>query len=613
MFPGSRHAEMQKADAIRVGADRWVARASLLTPRSAIDSHTAPRISGNQRAMEITADDTNLANVFEERAEYLSRADLEQWTEITADNRRVLAKLKGPGAKLLTGPRGSGKSTLLRAAYFDLLDGDQVLPVYVNYARSLALEPLFHHNANALAIFRQWVLMKVVVEVTKSFEELGMASPTGLEELASIGERYIDALAVSSEPPEMPAAISPTTLVKHLEGWARHASRKRVVLLLDDAAHAFSPQQQREFFEIFRELRSSRVAPKAAVYPGITSYSPFMHVGHEAELIESWYRPDSDDFLPTMRALVDRRLPKSLLERLDGREELVDLLALASFGLPRGFLVMLSQLLGVEEDETTVPSRKAADGAVASQAASVRGIFGSLADKMPRYKRFVEAGAELERAVASGLARFNRQRSTEGKGVVVGLAGPLGPELSKVLEMLEYAGVVRKAGTVSRGVKGVFHRYELHYAIVIRENALSLGRSPSTAAIIEALRTRDAHAFMRSRGTALLGGDFTQRCTLDLAPCQYCGTPRMSDEAQFCMKCGRPLTEASIYEELLKASIDRLPLTPKKLAGLKKHTAIRTVGDILLDDESREIRKVPYVGPIWSARIHNHADEFVSV
>lgn len=558
-------------------------------------------------------DEATLANVFEERAEYLSRVDLQQWTEVTPDSRKALAKLKAPGAKLLTGPRGSGKSTLLRAAYFDLIEGQQVLPIYVNYARSLALEPLFHHNANALAVFRQWVLMKIVIDASKAFEEVGAEMPSDLADLSKDAAAYVEALAVSTDPPALARPVSPAAMVQMLERWARTMGRKRVVLLLDDAAHAFSPQQQREFFEIFRELRSSKVAPKAAVYPGITSYSPFMHVGHEAELIEAWTRPDSDDYLRIMRSLVARRLPPALVERLDGREDLVDLLALASFGLPRGFLVMLSQLLGVEEDEDTVPTVKAADAAVATQASSVRGIFSSLAVKMPRYKRFVDVGSELERAMSRSLATFNRTREPAAKGVIVGLADPLSPELTKVLEMLEYAGLVRSAGTVSRGVKGVFNRYELHYAVVIVENALSLGKSASTSATVEALRTRDAHAFMRSRGTALLGADFAERCTLDLAPCQFCGTPRTSEVAQFCMKCGRPLSDASIYHELLKASIDQLPLTPKKLAGLLEHTSIRTVGDILLDDESKELRSVPYIGAIWSSRIHNYADEFVSV
>jgi ABC-type molybdenum transport system ATPase subunit/photorepair protein PhrA len=566
-----------------------------------------------------SAEETNLASVFEERAEFLSRADLKQWTQITPNNRQVLSKLKGPGAKLLTGPRGSGKSTLLRAAFFDLIESDAVLPVYVNYARSLALEPLFHHNANALSMFRQWALCKIVVGAQDACAELSATPPPSLVRLSHGAQAYIDDLGAGREPESLQKALSPGALTRLLESWAMELGRKRVVLLLDDAAHAFSQQQQREFFEIFRELRSSRVAAKAAVYPGITSYSPNMHVGHEAELIEAWYRPDADDYLSTMRSLLDRRLPASLLDRLAGREELVDYLALGSFGLPRGFLVMLRQVLGVEEDdanyagELVTPTKRAADRAVNAYAQSVRGIFVSLAEKMPRYRRFVEVGSELERAMARALTQYNSRQSPSTKAVVVGIAEPLGPQLSRVLAMLEYSGAVRKNETVSRGEKGVFQRYELHWALVIQENALSLGRSVSVAAINDALSLRDAHAFVRSRGERLLGSDFAERCTLDLAPCQACGTPRVSEEAQFCMKCGRPLSEASIYEELLKAPIDRLPLTPKKLTGLKAHSALRTVGDVLLDDESREIRQVPYIGPIWSERIHRYAEEYVSV
>lgn len=562
---------------------------------------------------------TEIASLFEERAEFLSRSEFKLWTQITPDNQKVVAKLKSPGAKLLTGPRGSGKSTLLRAAYFEMIDGEVALPVYVNYARSLALEPLFHRNANALAMFRQWVLLKIVVGAAQTFEDLETPVPESLRVGLREAEQYINLLGVGQEPPPLTAPVSPGTLMRQLDEWADAAGRKRIVLLLDDAAHAFSQQQQREFFELFRELRSGRLAAKAAVYPGITYYSPTMHVGNEFELVEAWYRPDSDDYLKTMRELLRRRLPESLLKQFDGREEFVDYLALASFGIPRGFLVMIRQVLGVEEDEASsasqvvAPTKRSADRAVSTYAQSVRDIFGSLSDKMPRYRHFVEVGSELERSVVSRLTRFNVNRSTQTKAVVVALAEPLGAPLSRVLAMLEYAGVVRKTDTVSRGEKGVFQRYELHWAIVLNENALSLGRSVSTAAMIEALTARDAHAFMRSRGTSLLGDDFEERCQLDLAPCQNCGTPRISEEAQFCMNCGRPLTEASIYEELLKAPIDRLPLTQKKIDGLKKHSQVRTVGDVLLDDESREIRQVPYIGPVWSERIHRYAEEYVSV
>ncbi|MFN6301230.1 MAG: hypothetical protein ACK42H_03475, partial [Planctomycetota bacterium] len=69
-----------------------------------------------------TPDDSLLASIFEERAEYLSQTELSKWTVESAQDARVLTKLKGPGAKLLSGPRGSGKSSYLRRAYFEMLE-----------------------------------------------------------------------------------------------------------------------------------------------------------------------------------------------------------------------------------------------------------------------------------------------------------------------------------------------------------------------------------------------------------------------------------------------------------------------------------------------------------
>ena len=540
-----------------------------------------------------TPDIEALGNVFEERAEFLSKTELEEWTATTSQDRSILSKLKGPGTKLLTGPRGSGKSTLLRQAYYEILDHGVDLPAYVNYSRSLALEPLFHRAANALQLFRQWVLLKIVVGLANAISEAAVPMPERLAKTADIAGDFIRELERGNQP-ELPVSmIAPSELITGIEQWTKEMGRRRCILLLDDAAHAFSPDQQREFFELFRELRSRTVAAKAAVYPGVTSYSPNFHVGHEAEVIEAWFRPENDDYLPTMREIFDRRLPTTLKDRLRNRQELLDYLALASFGLPRGYLVMLSQLLGVEEDDSRTPSRQLADHAISDHADSVRHIFMSLAEKLPRYKRFVEVGSELESAATKAIQGWNANKSVKDKAVTIAFPEPLGPELSRVLAMLEYSGIFRDAHTVSRGVKGVFHRYTLHYSIILDSNALSLGRSPAVGDAVRALATRDAHAFVRSSPARLLGPNFVSRCTLDLAPCQNCGAPRVSEDAKFCMRCGRELSDVSIYEELLKTPIHALPLTQKKLEGLLQHTSIRTVNDILLDEENYQLRSVP--------------------
>jgi len=568
--------------------------------------------SKKHAAEEISTWDV-LASVFEERAENLSRQELEAWSAQSPRDSAILSKLKGPGSKLLTGPRGSGKSTLLRKAYFELLEDREVLPAYVNYARALALEPMFHTHANALQLFRQWIIFKVIDGIHSSVLEMQQSAPPEMLELANYGQLLIRSLEVGDPPAILDKAVSPSELLVLLESWTEQLGCRRCVLLLDDAAHAFSQEQQQQFFEIFRELRSRRVSGKAAVYPGTTSYSPFFHVGHEAEVLEAWYHPDDDSFLPIMRSIVERRLTPSLLSRLEGRQEIIDYLALASFGLPRGFLNMLSQFLGVEEGTPVQPNRSRAVGAVADHAESVRGIFLALSSKLPRFKHFVEVGKELEGSVIRRLRSYNKGRDVKQKAVVVAIEEPIRTELDRILNFLEYAGLVRKMSSVSRGVKGRFQRYTLHYAIVLAENVLSLGKSYTLAAAVEALRSRSAHAFVRGRGETFLGAKFAERCKLDLPPCGSCGAPRVSPEQRYCMRCGAELTNVSIYEELLKAPIDELPLTKSRIARIKAHTDLRTMQDVILDDELQTIRTVPYIGPIWASRIRNYAQEFVSV
>lgn len=553
-----------------------------------------------------------LASVFEERAEYLSRAELDQWTAQAPRDQHILSKLRGPGAKLLIGPRGSGKSTFLRRAYYELIDAGQTLTAYVNYAKSLALEPLFHRNANALQLFRQWVLLKIVVGIDDMLAEQA-TNVESLRGMAIEARIFIHALETGLEPPPSSYLLAPSQLLRLLERWTLELSYRRCVLLLDDAAHAFSTVQQQEFFEIFRELRSRLVAPKAAVYPGITTYSPHFSIGHEAEQVEAWFLPEHSDYIPTMREIVQRRLPIVLKRRLEGHEDLVDYLAMASFGIPRGFLVMLSQLLGVEEDESAKPGRLLAIEAVANHARVVRGIFTATAAKLPRFKHFVDAGSDLEVEALYALQSYNSGQALNRKAVSVAVALPVPPAVDRVLSLLEYAGILRRGDTISRGEKGVFQRFTVHYALILSENALSLGRSFRVSDATLALARRTSHAFVRRSIGNLLGDDYLANLTLELPPCDNCGADRISEDARFCMRCGKPLKDASIYEELLRAPLERLPLTPSKLEGITQHTSLRTVQDVILDDDGKALRSVPYIGPVWSGRIRRYAQEFVSV
>ena len=351
------------------------------------------------------------------------------------------------------------------------------------------------------------------------------------------------------------------------------------------------------------------------MYPGITSYSPNFHVGHEAELLEAWYQPEDSEFLSAMRDVVDRRLPEELRAKLRDRRELIDLLALASFGLPRGFLNMMSQLFGVEEKAARgAPNRQKAEDAIREHAESVRAIFKVLGAKLPRYRHFIEMGHAFEQRSLETLSKYNRgQHSHDKKSTTIALKEPRGASLERILNLLEYAGIIRSGRSVSRGEKGKFQRYTIHNAIIISENALALGRSFTVDAVTASLIHTSSHAFTRTSGHALLGQDFESRCTLDLPSCASCGAPRTSDEQRFCMKCGAELVDASLYEELLRQPVSQLGLTQRKIDGILEHTDIRTVQDVLLDDEMQKLRDVPSIGPVWARRIRTLAEEFLSV
>lgn len=399
---------------------------------------------------------------FEERAENLSDVELKAWTVLSDAENQIVRKLIGPGAKLISGPRGSGKSTLLRLAYFELLKTKAALPVYVNFSKALALEPLFHTHADALKWFRLWVLAKIVDGVAATFESWGTAMPAEVQVCVQPSRTFLKELEAGTPPNSGTAILTPSELGDLLTKCSASIEASRTVLLLDDAAHAFSVKQQREFFEVFRELRSREVSAKAAIYPGVTSFSPSFQVGHEAELVEAWFRPDAEHYLPTIKQIASKRFPELTTSLGDNYDDVVQALGLAAFGLPRGFVNMVGDVS--DQMDLNVPARKAALEAISTQAESVNGVFESIAEKLPRFSNYVKLGQKFFRRGASAIKSFNVGKAHPKKAVVVGVSEPFSDELDRTLRFMEYAGLIRRVEDLSKGIKGNYRRYSLHYA-----------------------------------------------------------------------------------------------------------------------------------------------------
>ena len=561
------------------------------------------------------------STVFVEQAEYLETAAFVAWTEEHPQRLQILQKLSMGGAKLITGPRGCGKTTLLLRAYQKLMQPNaRGLPVYVNFKTSLRLEPLYKSHANAMYWFNQWMLLKCYVGLHETIRDLRIALPAGLrysrDDAARLANRIVqtgaDASAVTP-----PLELTTEDLIEDIGRVLDASGRVRCLLMLDDAAHAFSPEQQRDFFDFFRRVRSKRIAPKAAIYPGVTIVSPSFHIGHDAEEIDVWLDPYANEYLPFVRSMLRRRLPGDVFAEMEKSGALLDLLCFAAFGNPRAVLNMVRGFYDEDNEDgsgwfTRKFTSKAVLNTIKASFNNTVSVYTSLRHKLPMYQNFIGVGEEFLRAALDAVKRYNQSKSEDRQSVTIAVQTPILGELERVFGFLEYAGLVMSGKKVSRGTKGRFEMIRLHAGGLIDRNALLGRRVFVQTCSLKHSKLATLTSSRASLANLLKVDDLASRLTLALPPCQSCGTPRPTESAKFCLECGRPLTALSTFTTLVQQEISDLPLSSTRVKRIKEHSSIRTVGDILMDHELRELRGVPWIGPYWAERIYRYAEEFIA-
>lgn len=563
-------------------------------------------------------------SVFVEQAEYLDSNMFSSWFVEHPKEAEILRKLKASGAKLLIGPRGTGKTTLMLKAMEEMsfATNADCLPVYVNFKTSLRLEPLYKTSGNATFWFNQWLFLNSAIGISNSLEKLGFINKAPIGEISvEVAKKITDSLQsgdITSATKYLEIPITISQFNSYIEESLYICDRIRVVFLFDDAAHAFSSDQQRDFFDFFRLIKSSTVSPKAAIYPGVTNFSSAFHVGHDAEEVDIWLDPADQRYLKFMRSLLDRRLSDATASALTVDEATFHLLALSAFGIPRNLLNMVRKLTTSEDaDNNSTSTRKKAFSksavlnAIDECAQTSQQIFKSLKAKIPTYSSFVDQGTVFLRQAVQTIKDYN-SATTKGRTVTIALAEPLANEVRTLLSFLEYSGLVRPRGNVSRGVKGTFALFDLHYALLVEANAILAQKSFTIQDVADHLLRRDAHAFARTSPEKLLGApNVAAILPLQLPPCDVCSTPRASPEAKFCLNCGSPLSLKSTFETAVQQTISMLPLTGKRVTSITAQSSIRTIKDILLDKEHKELLKVKMIGPVWATRISRYAEEFV--
>lgn len=211
------------------------------------------------------------------RTEDIGPKDILSFLVETQEDRQAIDQLKGRNPTVLIGSRGVGKSFLMRAAEQELLATHEetgIIPVFVTFVSSSLLRTADPDQ------FRNWMIARICTAILRTVRKLGLLAtiPASANVLAGKPSNHSDIaeleklIRVYEESWKTPGQSIATTNIPSvedvkyaLEDLVEDLGINRFALFMDEAAHIFLPSQQRQFFTLFRDLRSHAITCNAAV------------------------------------------------------------------------------------------------------------------------------------------------------------------------------------------------------------------------------------------------------------------------------------------------------------------------------------------------------------
>ena len=548
----------------------------------------------------------------EERADYISEESLISITAKDDFFDLVHKKLTARGTTLIVGPRGCGKTHMMR--YTSLVcrnDSSQPLGVYVSFNKYLRLEPLLQTKSNAIDLFHTWVLAQIVLSTWfQSIQGslLDNQSEFEFKELEQLVVKLERGLPLIEKENSIVEKLSVKSVIAEIEKALTHFKRSRAVLLLDDAALTLTPDYLFEFFDLVRTLKTSKISPKASVYPGTTEYGPRFHVAQEAEMVSVWLSIAQENYSNLMGAIAERRF--SQISEIPS--EISELFKYAAFGIPRAYLTMLRAYMS-EEGKT---SQQVINKIIEDHNNVRISEYKSLKVKMPKFESLIETGEKLFGKIVQDLVDANQKAANSNENhLIVGLQDvEVNPLVMRMISLLVEVGLLFEHQQVSHGPERTYLRYTPHVSALILGRAFSQGqRGFSARQLVDFIERRPAKHPIRRTINKLLSKDTVDGLSLDLPPCRVCNAPRLNDSQKFCHNCGNELSDSSTFEMCMSVPIANVPgITEYQKNQIMQKTPIKTVNDFLaVQNLGTELLKIHYVGPVRATKITDQVEVFV--
>jgi hypothetical protein len=559
---------------------------------------------------------------FEERADFIENEDLINWTVQNDFFLKVHEKILQRGAKLIVGPRGTGKTHQMKFAYHICLNNeDKPLAIYTSFTKYFHLEPLLSKKSNAITIFHTWVLGKIILSCYQLINDLKIEwyksdsilnqeilSQEKLEKFISEIEKGI----YQEWHDEILNDLTLNRVINFIEWLIKKTKRKRAILLLDDAALTLTPEYLINFFDVFRSLKTIRIAPKASVYPGTTIYGPRFHVGHDAEKIPLWLHfieVGHEDYSEFMAEIINKRALD--IENID--QDIIEIFKYAAFGIPRYFI----NLLRSYKNNPKKPFNQRFNHVINEQFQFIKLEFLSFSKKLPQYDNIINTGWKLHEKMIEILTAENQKmiQSTENQ-LLFSIKKENILEQDRMFQFLIEAGFLYEMEENKGGSNIEYRRYVPHFLFLIQKRAFSTSQGFKASEVIRFIKRKaKKHAIRRELSKVLDSQEIN--LNLNLYPCQKCNAERLTEQQKFCHNCGKELTRQSTFDECMEITIDKLPLTKFQKDTIDKETDLHKLKDFLvIQSPATELRKAKGIGEKKADKIYKIAidriEEFLS-
>lgn len=409
------------------------------------------------------------------RTESIKQADIIGLSVVNTADRGILDALKSNEPCLLEGSRGTGKSFLMRVAELELeADSDTIITVFVPFNMSSLISTeddlQFYHWMMAKTLkFLLNKLRKKGVVVSNLTANLLSNDENNTEDTVELSLKEIVCLFEDSYKNKGGIDISALPDIEDvkeaIQTICEENNLDRIIFFFDEAAHVFRPEQQRQFFNLFKDLRSPYITCNAAIYPGVTHFGDSFEPVHDC-VYRKLERSISDaDYLQYFKDIVFKQSDENLKAEIDRQRDLFNTLALSSGGNPRMLLRTIQDVKKLNASSVNAEIKSFYRGQIWSE-------HTDLGEKYKGHKGVIDWGRDfIENTVIPRVEEYNKSRKDRGvdESTIYFWIHKDAPEaIKESLRLLTYTGIIRKVDSSVRATRAELGtRYEIKYGCML--------------------------------------------------------------------------------------------------------------------------------------------------